>query len=386
MSPAARRPLLRLAISHPVLIVWCCYVMLIPVYVVPSGLPQPSDFLILLLVPMAVSTWDGRLDRLTLGALRPLLLFTLWVCVVSLAWAVLLWSWGRNLLYPMYYVYDTAFFLAALLLYRRFGDPFLRLTVNLVLASVGIQVFAAAFFRGGARGHLFFHNPNQLGYYAMLAGCMIAVGQRRLGIRMLTASLGLAGCAVLAMLSASRAAVAGVGFLFMLLVFANPRVLIVAAIVAAALSVVESPIDDSVETLEWRIEHPRMAQDSFWEQRGYDRIGNNKRYVVLGAAEGNRWRFKDTTALGEAEIHSSAGTLLFCYGIPGIVLFLLFLYQLVRGVRIQTAAMLMPVLMYSVAHQGLRFTMLWVMLGLYAALKHPRAKPAPARAAALVPT
>ena len=386
MSPAARRPLLRLTISHPVLVVWCCYVMLIPVYVVPSGYPQPSDFLIVFLVPMAVATWDGRLDRTTLRTLRPLLLFTLWVCVVSLAWALILWSWGRNLLYPLYYLYDTAFFIAALLLYRRFGDSFLRLTVNLVLASVAIQVCAAAFFGGGARGHLFFHNPNQLGYYAMLAGCMIALGQRRLGIRMLTASLGLAGCAVLAMLSASRAAVGGVGFLFMLLVFANPRVLIVAAIVAAALSVVESPVDDSVDTLEWRIEHPRMAQDSFWQQRGYDRIANNSRYAVLGAAEGNFWRFKDTTALGEAEIHSSAGTLLFCYGIPGVALCLLFLFQLVRGVRIQTAAMLMPVLMYSVAHQGLRFTMLWVMLGLYAALKNPIRKPTPARATALVPS
>jgi hypothetical protein len=108
---------------------------------------------------------------------------------------------------------------------------------------------------------------------------------------------------------------------------------------------------------------------TFFEQRGYDRIWNNKEHVFFGAAEGSRYRWRESTRIRTAEIHSSAGTLLFSYGIPGILMFGLFLYRVIRGVRMRHGLMLLPALLYSVAHQGLRFTMLWVLLALFVALK-----------------
>jgi len=375
MIPSGRSISIGAMLREPALFVWSCYLLLTPFYLVRGGLPQPGDFLILVLVPLAMYGWDGRLATHSIRVLRPLLLFTLWVCLVGLAWAVILWSWGFNLLYPVYYVYNTAFFLAALILYRRYGDPFLRLTVQLIFITVIFQVAASFVMPGGARGRVFFHNPNQLGYYALLAACVLALSHRRLGISLLRSSLGLVCCGYLALLSASRSSAAGIAFLLALLLFANPRVLLVAAIASAGLTLVDTPIDSSVETLQKRVGEDRNPNRSFLEERGYDRIWNNKVHVVLGAAEGNMDRWIGTSMLGGAEIHSSIGTLIFCYGIPGVTLFVLFLWRLMRGVQLRLALVLFPALLYSAAHQGLRFTMLWVLFALYCALKDVPAQP-----------
>ncbi len=371
---AESKSVLRL-LRRPVLFVWACYVVLIPFYVVRGGLPQPGDALIVPLVPMALSGWNGRMSNSTLRAVRWLGAFTLWVCLVNLAWALILWEWGLSLLFPLYYVYNGMFFLSALVLYQRFGDAFLRLTVWLVYVTVLFQC-AASPFMGAMHGRskLFFSNPNQLGYYALLAGCVIALTHARLKMSLLRSSLMLAACGYLALLSTSRSSVSGVLLLIVLLTLSNPRVIIVTAIVAVGLAFIETPVYSSIDTLQSRVTEDRAPGRSFFEQRGYDRIYNNKEYVLLGAGEGNPARFAETTMLGAAEIHSSVGTLIFSYGLVGCVLFVMFLRRLLRGVAFRTGLMLLPPALYSMAHQGLRFTMLWVMLALFAALKEQRAR------------
>jgi hypothetical protein len=369
MASALKPPSTLRLLREPVLFVWACYVLLSPVYVARGGLPQPADALIVLLVPLALFRWDGRLSRPTVQLLRPLLAFTLWVCAVSVAWAVLLWDFGFNLVYPLYYIYNTSFFFGALLLYRRYGDPFLRLTVLLVFATVVLQVAASVFIGESGRNQLFFDNPNQLGYYALLAACVISLAQRRLGFGAVGTSIGLLCCGYLALLSSSRSSAAGIAFLVVLLLFANPRVLLVAGLASIALTVVDTRIDDSVGTLQRRINERRNEHLSFFEQRGYDRIWSYKEHVLLGAAEGNRWRWKERTKIGSAEIHSSAGTIIFSYGLPGVLLFAMFLVRILRRAPVRFALMLLPPLFYSVAHQGLRFTTLWVLLALFVAVK-----------------
>jgi hypothetical protein len=375
MSLTAREPRDRTfaLLRKPVMVVWALYVILIPFYLVRGGLPQPGDLLILPLVPMSLVGWNGRLPRDTLRAVRWLAWFTFWVVLVNLAWALILWSWGLSLLFPLYYVYNGLFFLSAIVLYQRFGDRFLRFTLYLTYATVLFQV-AASFVMIGSHGRsrLFFHNPNQLGYYALLAGCIIAVTHSRLRVPLVRSSIMLAACGYLALLSTSRSSVAGIALLVVLLTLSNPRVILLTALLGAALSIIETPATSSIETLQTRVTEDRYAGRSFFEERGYDRIYNNPIHVALGAGEGNPARFAETTMLGAAEIHSSIGTLIFSYGIVGCLLFAAFVRRLLRGVPFRTGLMLLPPAMYSMAHQGLRFTMLWVMLALFAALKEPK--------------
>jgi hypothetical protein len=133
------------------------------------------------------------------------------------------------------------------------------------------------------------------------------------------------------------------------------------------------PISNALDKTKTRTFENRNPQLSFAEERGYDRLWDYKEYIVIGAGEGDLGRFTDDPRR-EHEIHSSAATVLFSYGILGACLILVFIYRVVRGAELRSALMLVPVLTYTIAHQGLRFTMLWILMVVFVMLKIP-AKP-----------
>lgn len=361
---------------RPALVTWAIYLLLVPVYIFPSGLPQPGDLLVVVLVPLALQRWNGRLGRDMRSTMRALIWFTLWVCAVDYTWVLVMGSYSvfgpdSFMLFPLYYIYNALIFLIALVLYRRYGDLFLRVTTFVVIAMVFVQVVSSIVLRSTAvRGSVFFNNPNQLGYYALLAATLIALTYRRIGLRLVTASLALACCGCLAVISASRAAAGGIAVLLVLLIFSNPKIIVVACLAAVAVVSGVGPIANAIEASQERI-LTRGAQSnaSFLQERGYDRIWRNQQYLLLGAGEGGLSRFDDTAYVRNMEIHSSVGTILFSYGIVGSILFLVFTWRLIRGARWRLLILLLPPLLYAGAHQGLRFTMLWTVLGIFVALK-----------------
>ena len=363
---------LRTILHVPVLAVWCLFVFMIPFYFLPSGLPQPGDVLVFVLVPVVLAGWNGRLNRLLSSAIRPLLWFTLWVCLINYGWALVAGKWTAlkaYTIFPLYYIFNAAVFSTGIILYQRFGQLILRITLDCVVAAVMVQVTVAILARGQAyRDALFFNNANQLGYYALLAASLMAMAQRKLRIGLLKTSVVLLACAYLALLSASRSAVAGIAILFFLLVFQNPKIIIVASLAAVGL-VTLGPVAQAIETVEQRVHRDRHM--TFAEERGYDRMWKYKEYMIIGAGEGDVNRFNDNPRQHGREIHSSIATVLFSYGIVGITLFMWFVVRIVRGAPIRTALMLLPTLAQTVAHQGMRFTMLWVLLAFFVALKMP---------------
>jgi hypothetical protein len=140
--PPAPRPELRL-LRRPEVFVWCAIVVCIPFYVFPSGLPQPGDFLMLLLLPLTLSRWNGRLLGVFARPFRVLLLFTAWVALVQYSWATIMGNWalvGRDafLIFPIYYFFNALVLLTSLILYERHGPGFLRLTLWCLLLSIGV--------------------------------------------------------------------------------------------------------------------------------------------------------------------------------------------------------------------------------------------------------
>jgi hypothetical protein len=361
---------------NPALITWALFILLIPLYIFKSGLPQPGDAFVVLLVPVALHRWNGRLSRDMREVIRSLFWFTLWVCVVDYSWMFLsgdftVFGPDSFMLYPLYYIYNALIFLVAIVLYRRYGDTFLRVTLIAVTSTVFIQVvFSLVLRTGGARGSVFFNNPNQLGYYALLAATLIALTHRRLRLRLLPSSLALVCCGCLAMISASRAAAGGIAILLALMIFSNPKIIVVACLAAVAIVSGVGPIADAIEASQDRVlNRSRNSNATFFEERGYDRIWRNEQYLVLGAGEGGLSRFDDTAYVKSMEIHSSAGTVLFSYGVVGSILFLVLMWRVIRGARVRLMITLLPPLLYTGAHQGLRFTMLWIVLAVFVALK-----------------
>jgi hypothetical protein len=365
---------IREIVRQPVLVVWVLYLLAIPFYVSASGLPQPSNVMLVLLIPFALRGWDARLGTHGAKATRALLRFVLWVAIVNFSWAALHSKWGLQdyVLHPLYYMFNLAIFVVVLILHRRFGSLFLRATVFALILIIGVQVVATLSGVGiTSRGQAFFNNPNQLGYYALLAASVLAVLQKPTNLARSVISLALVGCAYLAMLSASRAAILGVGILLFLLVFSNPRVIIAAVLVTVVVVFMGGPVTDMIDRLQHRAE--LRGNEEFAKVRGYDRLWVYKEHLVVGAGEGEYERFSETGK--SREIHSSAATILFSYGVVGSILFLLFAWHVARGAQRRVLIMLAPTVAYTVAHQGLRFTMLWVLLAIFVAVKpvKPRA-------------
>jgi hypothetical protein len=118
----------------------------------------------------------------------------------------------------------------------------------------------------------------------------------------------------------------------------------------------------------------RQSHKTFAEERGYDRIWTYREYILTGAGEGDVNRFRDTPN-GPGEVHSSFPTVLFSYGIVGMILFGTFAWRVLKGATPRAWLMLLPTLAYSSAHNGLRFTMLWVLLAIFVIVKRPVAPP-----------
>jgi hypothetical protein len=378
-------------LRDPALFVWALFVLLIPFYVFSSGLPQPGDMLVVPLILLGLRGWNGRLGKQFMRPVRSLFVFTVWVLMVDWGWALLTGNFGlfgpsTFLLFPVYYVYNTLVFLVMCVLVQKHGARFLWLTLNTIFASVIMQVLATFVIHRtnmGVRGVGFFHNPNQLGFFALVSASAIALGRRRLGFGSFKTGLALTLCAYLALLSASRAAVLGIAVLFAVTVIANPRRLLVVALMMVGLGSIGGPVADAIDGTQQRLTQDRNPGRGFLEDRGYDRILANKEYWLLGAGEGGTQRFAATTAIGASEIHSSVGTLFFCYGIVGIALFGGFLYRVFQGAPLRSILILLPTLTYTIAHQGLRSTSAWIMFGVFVAIKHLNSLPAPpARAAA----
>jgi hypothetical protein len=360
--------------GEPALLAWAIYVALIPVYVFKSGLPQPGDLFILALVPIVLWRWNGTLSPEVASAFRALMWFTVWVVGVDYTWMFLtgnfaLWGPDSFMLYPIYYIYNTLIFLCAVVLYRRHGLFFLRVTVMVLIMTVFAQGVSGIILQSGKRGALFFNNPNQLGYFALLVATLIAMTHRHLKLRLLTASSAMLCCGFLALLSASRAAVGGIAILLALLFFSNPKIILITCLATFTL-VIAGPLSGTFDNAQDRIENrSRHSQRTFFEERGYERIAEHEQYLLLGAGEGGFTRWDDVQHVRHMEIHSSAGTIIFSYGIVGSLLFVVFVWRVVRRAPRRLLLLLLPPFLYTIAHHGLRFTALWVLLSIFIVLK-----------------
>jgi len=367
-------------IRDPALFLWSLYILLFPIYIFKSGLPQPGDILVVLLAPAVFLTGSNRLFPAAILPVRAILLFTGYMLLVNLTWTVALDAYALStktgfLITPTYYIYNVILFLIALVMYRRYRERFLWLTLQLTLVSVSLQVFISFFFsRGGIRGEVLFNNPNQLGYFAVLSASILCYGRRQLGLGTVPATIGLLASGYLSLLSSSKAALGATAILIIVGLLSNPRFVVVSVLGALLLLVSSSKVDEAMDRMRTRFATDETA--GFFEERGYDRIMNHKEHWFFGAGEGGYKRFKHTTVIGSHELHSSGGTIFFSYGFIGTWLFALFCWRVVRRARPRYVLMLLPAIAFGLTHQGLRFTLLWVLLALFVSLKDYEQRPA----------
>ena len=361
------------------IITFLIYIIICPYYIFDSGLPQPADFV------MAIGAFGFFfiVDKkfFLQSPLRNLLLFVILVVVVSLINQVdvtLGNNTGNTLMPIAFFTYNFLTF--GLVIYLS-GNMERQKLYNLVawaivisvglqfgLAFLGIQKTGSNWTDKGFRSIIFFNNPNQLGYYILVIYTLFTVIPSKLRSYKLVVFGMLIMASYLVLFSLSRGAFIGVLLLNVIIFlkegfkFKFTSLLFMIFIGLGSFLIVSNTdfVSNKLDSLQQRNEQKKSSIEREIKVRGYDRIFNNPIYLLYGAGEGGVDRF-DT--FNKKELHSGFGTLLFCYGIFGFVLFALFFYKVIQYSLFKNLLLLSPILLYNLSHHGLRNTLLWILLG-----------------------
>ena len=353
------------------------YLVLSPFYVFPSGNPQPADLLMAVLILLV---FTGTVCRVTLASNLYLSLasFLGVVILVNLYWWSIYYE-PTTLVSILFYAYNIAHvvFLASIMKGAR--DGVLAATQLGLLAAILIEIAATLLFPASTfRAVGTFNNPNQLGYWGLLvAACWLVVrGDRKLGALDFSV-LVMVGFVVA--VSLSKAAMIAFGMLLIFAVFGQglrSRSLIGGFALLAIGSQLWWAMPDTVQVRTTdvisrgpvanvikRFESLGKHADDSVAGRGYDRMWRYPEYLILGAGEGIAYRlFKRGDNFNE--LHSTWGTLLFSYGVAGFASFTAMLIIIFRSAPWRHLWYFLPIALYGLTHQGLRFSMLWVFFGL----------------------
>jgi hypothetical protein len=332
---------------------------------VEGGVAQPADYAMVVLMAVVGATTGLRASRAAVSVIRAFLCFALYVSVINAMWSW--WLRDLSLSYnSLLYVFNVLLFMTFLLMYRRCRETLLRVTVHSIAAAVFLQVVLSPFSMNASlfRQALFFNNSNQLGYFAVLAATVLFMGAKHFSMNVGYQAAFYTAAGYLAVLSLSKAAMFAFALLMMLVLLERPTALSIGALLAgtafaSCVYVSLSPAIRIAENLEQRIS--TSETDETLAARGYDRILNHPRYLLFGAGEGEHGRF-NTRHPGE--LHSSYGTLLFCYGLIGTAIFTYALIVACQRASLMELLALCPAFFYGLTHHGLRFRLFWVLLAL----------------------
>lgn len=344
-----------------------------PFYIFPSGGVQLSDVFFLLSVIIFLSTKESYslFDELKyFSKLLYLRIFIFWAFLVNL-FVFIYWFQTDTLLSSFYYVYDYIILLLTLALFRLGGNSFLTGTyysfftgiiLVLIFAILNLDyLFADKYF---FRRAVTFNNPNQLGYWALMSMTVLFILKKTLSLNKVKYfnvifALGILMTLYLSLISLSKASVISIIILIAVNSIRNFKVIIFMSLLSiASFSYIELGEDNFVSKIEKRLSNIGKANDDNLEGRNYDRIWKYPKYVFLGAGEGTiEQRFdKDN------EIHSTIGTIIFSYGFFGTLMFVLFLFSLFWENKYSFIIYLLPLLLYSLTHMGLRSKLFWIIL------------------------
>jgi hypothetical protein len=349
------------------LVLWCLQIILSPIYVFESGLPQPADFLLVFLGLLAAVFVGINIPTKALQPFSASLVFACYTFAVNLWWFIRLGQL-QFLIVPLYYFYNCFALLTFWNLYHTYGRSFIYLTTYAIFASVVIQLFISFQVLDNAlnnalRTSLFFRNPNQTAYYAILVGSLILTASQGnllpAPLKLLT-PLFFAALAYLVILTQSRGGLAALGVLFALFAIRRVGTALILGLVlftAAHSSLAEQLLQSVAERMEAK--KTNLQQELAY--RGYARIWENPQYLLFGAGEGGYERFE---TLWGKELHSTFGNVLMSYGVVGLLLLLRFFWSLVRISGFTSLLNFLPAFVFGLTHNGIRQSEFWMIAAL----------------------
>jgi len=273
-------------------------------------------------------------------------------------------------LHSFIYLFNFFIFMFVVMLFDRDPERMNLTTYKTLLVMIVFQLFVLLLFpdNDDVRASGTFNRSNQLAYWCVLTAAMLLVLKRRMRFTIID----LAAFAILTymqMLALSKAGIVVFFLLFFMFVFSPnmPRryryfVLLFAALfsisyVGNAPKIYDFFMGfDAVDAVSKRLGTFGKQSDDTPEARGYMRLVEYPGYLLIGAGEGAYYRF------GRQELHSGIATLLFSYGIFGFGFFIAFLASAFYRLSFFYTALLVPIFLFGLTHQNIRFSFFWIFL------------------------
>lgn len=345
---------------------WMVGILSFPFYLFGSGGIQISTIFLLMAALCEINklNFNDKAYILVKNRILPLFFFLLYALLITLVWLIIIRD-SSILLYPLIYVFDF-FILFSLCLRLTKDSNFINLFAYLIILSVVVQFFLSFFFSSDSyRGTVFFNNPNQLGYFSLLTGALITIFVKHKYINTIYYIVGMFCCIWLAQLSLSKSAMLSGVFLLLYGVITNIKTLII--VIVLVISFIFFIEDSSLLLERFNIIEDRLGgvgqdSDDNAEGRGYDRIWLQPEMLLIGASEGAVYRWE--TFLVGLEMHSTWGTILFSYGIFGLICWLYFLFKVGPSNGLVTLIPLLSIVAYGITHNGLRFVYFWFFMAI----------------------
>lgn len=351
------------------------YIILKPIYLFNSGAMQISDFVMVvcLIYVLGIRRFSISMRRRFYQCIMQVAFLCLYFGVVNGVWSLAL---HENLLRnTLFYLFNLAVFtLCAVLLSGADPQKVRKQLINACLISEAVSVVGIFLGSGSGRAVGFFNNPNQLGYYSMLILTLVfLLTDGKMGWK---ESICTAMSIMLIVASGSKAAaVSAVVMIFLRIVNTKEltpmelvRRLALLALAVGALYVLlysESSTllaNKSIMMMRYRILGWSNESDSdLLYGRGYARVLEMGDNILWGMGEGDYMRFQ--YMIGK-EVHSTFISLLVSYGLIGLFGFCHLLFRIVRckGHTWTNIVILSGMLSYSMTHNGIRNTLMWIIL------------------------
>ena len=189
-----------------------------------------------------------------------------------------------GIFYSFFYVHNLMLVWIVFYLYQKYQRLFLIYTALAITITLGIQVLLAVFYFGISLGRsvMFFNNPNQLGYWALLVCTLFFVVTNRLSFLNYLRAFVYMASLFMAVLSLSKAAMAGIVILLGLFYLRKPVYLVVAVpLLLVAVGYILQSDSILVENVQNRMSTLGEQDDDSLAGRGYDRIWLNPQYLLF---------------------------------------------------------------------------------------------------------
>lgn len=327
-------------------------------YIFDSGLPQPSHFLLIILI-FCFIFFKGKVKvNLTSNLL---LIFLSYVTFVNIVWCIFSNSFTYiNSL--VFWIFNFLTFLTITNIIRVRFSVFQNIILISFLVILICWVLGLGRYSFNPRYNFFFNDPNQLAFWVLCSLSIYLLKPNKMSI--LVISLGF----FIVMSSMSRSAILGLVFILIGYTFFYnfkydlkkifTKVFAILFLFISIFIILNTNQDEFKYILDRFVETDVEDQADI---RGYTALLKYPEYLFFGAGQGEYYRFSSTNH----EIHSTWAGLLFYYGVVGFIIFIFFLWSIWTKLSLYEKIIFLAPLIYGFSTYGLRTSIFWFFISIY---------------------